>query len=291
MTDKAPKTKAPASQTPPFASETPSPAGDGKTRFICALQSTGRVGKSTAIQSLASYLDFAGVPWAGVDADPEHTSFSNAFASVAHFPLSTPESLDQIFRHADSAPVCLADFPAGATETILDHLKRRQVLTGFRERSIRMTILLFASPDPTAEASFRAVFTALRGQADFILVQNDARFSSARFAGSRAAQTLAELGAPTLTLPALSSFTLREVAQAEGKLRRRLSLAEARQHVGTDSRLDLDYFINRVWAQWEDQAALIVPDAQLIAHRLERVAEPAAAGRGAYDEFADPLDL
>ena len=284
MTDKASRTKAPAS-------EAPSPSLC-KTRFICALQSTGRVGKSTAIQSLASYLDFAGVPWAGVDADPEHRTFSSAFPDVAHFPLSSPESLDQIFRHADSAPVCLADFPAGSTETILDHLKRRQVLTGFAERGVKMTVLLFSSPDPTAEASFRAVFTTLQTQVDFIVVQNDARFSSARFAGSPAGKALAELGAPTVILPALSSFSLREVAQAESKLRRRLSLSEARGHVGTDSRLDLDYFINQVWAQWEQHAALIVPDVKLIQHRLERAEGPAAAAKGAaYDEFADPLDL
>lgn len=291
MSDKATKTKTPASQTAPAANEIPSPAAC-KTRFICALQSTGRVGKSTAIQSLASYLDFAGVTWDGVDADPEHRSFSSAFPDVAHFPLTSPENLDRIFRHADSAPVCLADFPAGSTETILDHLKRRQVLTGFAERGVRITVLLFASPDPTAEASLRAVFTTLKGQVDFIVVQNDARFSSARFADSPAAKTLAELGAPTLSLPALSSFSLREVAQAEAKLRRRLSLAEARGHVGTDSRLDLDYFINQVWAQWEQHAALIVPEAKLIQHRLERAGEPATAAKGAaYDEFADPLDL
>ena len=284
MTDKASRTKTPTSEAP-----SPAPC---KTRFLCALQSTGRVGKSTAIQSLASYLDFAGVPWAGVDADPEHRTFSSAFPDVAHFPLSSPESLDQIFRHADSAPVCLVDFPAGSTENILDHLKRRQVLTGFAERGVKMTVLLFSSPDPTAEASFRAVFTTLKGQVDFILVQNDARFSSARFASSPAGKTLAGLGAPTVTLSALSSFSLREVAQAESKLRRRLSLAEARAHVGTDSRLDLDYFTNQVWAQWEQHAALIVPDAKLIQHRLERATGPATAARGAaYDEFADPLDL
>ncbi len=288
MTDKAPKTKAPASQFPSPANEAAVPC---KTRFLCALQSTGRVGKSTAIQSLASYLDFAGVLWAGVDADPEHRTFSSAFANVAHFPLSTPENLDQIFRHADTAPVSLVDFPAGSTETILDHLKRRQVLVGFGERGVRMTVLLFASPDPTAEASFRAVFATLKGQVDFILVQNDARFSSVRFASSPAAKALAELGAPTVTLPALSSLSLREVAQAEGKLRRRLPLAEARQHVGTDSRLDLDYFTNQVWAQWEEHADLIVPDPKLILHRLERAVEPANAPGAGYDEFADPLDL
>ena len=283
MTDKASRTKVPVS-------EVPSPSLC-KTRFICALQSTGRVGKSTAIQSLASYLKFAGVTWDGVDDDPDHRSFSSASPDVAHFPLTSPESLDQIFRHADSAPVCLVDFPAGSTETILDHLKRRQVLTGFAERGVRMTVLLFSSPDPTAEASFRAVFTTLKNQVDFIVVQNDARFSSARFAGSPAGKALAELGAPTVILPALSSLSLREVAQAESKLRRRLTLSEARAHVGTDSRLDLDYFVNQTWAQWEQHTVLLVPDMKLIQHRLERATEPAAAKNAAYDEFADPLDL
>ena len=279
-------------QVQPASTETAQPAASTviKTRFVCALQSTGRVGKSTALQSLASWLDFAGVPWAGVDADPEHTSFSNAFPSVAHFPLTDADSMERIFRHAASRPVCLVDFPAGVTDQVLSHIERRQVLRGFLEKGVRLTVLLFASPDPTAEASLRAVYTALKGKADFVVIRNDARFSATRFEESALARTLAEQGVPTLSLPALSSFTLREVAQAESKLRRRVSLAEARGHVGTDSRLDLDYFINQVWAQWEDSAALIVPDQSLIQQRLERATEPAAKG-AAYDEFADPLDL
>lgn len=289
---KTESTPADPDQGPTVSTETAQPAASTaiKTRFVCALQSTGRVGKSTALQSLASWLDFAGVPWAGVDADPEHTSFSNAFPSVAHFPLTDADSMERIFRHAASRPVCLVDFPAGVTDLVLSHIERRQVLRGFLEKGVRLTVLLFASPDPTAEASLRAVYTALKGKADFVVIRNDARFSAARFEESALARTLAEQGMPTLSLPALSSFTLREVTQAESKLRRRISLAEARGHVGTDSRLDLDYFINQVWAQWEDDAALIVPDQGLIQQRLERSTEPVAKG-AAYDEFADPLDL
>ena len=263
---------------------------DLKTRFVCALQSTGRVGKSTALQGIASWLEFAGVPWAGVDADPEHTTFSDVFTSVAHFPLTTADSLDKIFRHADYRPVCLVDFPAGATDQLLDHIERRQVLAGFREKGVRMTVLLFASPDPTAEESFRRVFTALRGEVDFMLVHNDARYSSARFDASRAAATLADLATPPVTLPARSTLTLREVAAAEAKLRRRLSLAEAREHVGTDSRLDLDYFTGRVWQQLEDCAERIVPDPAAIGRRVERAGSQSVRA-AAYDRFTDPLDL
>ncbi len=279
--------KSPSLESVPVAGE-PVAAAYHST-LICALQSTGRIGKSTSTQVIASWLDFAGVKWSGVDADPEHTTFSEYFMRVTHHPVTAQSSLDTIFRNAGKhGPVSLADFPAGATRLVLDHLEARQTLDALDARGVRLVVLLFGSPDPTAEASLREVVMALRDRVKYVLIRNDARFSSEKFDASPVAERLRARGAPTLTLPVLSPLTLKEVAGLENQFKRRLTWAEAREHVGTDSHFDLDNVFVQVASQCEDAAATLLPDAGLIQRRVERKPELA---RRTLDKFSDPLDF
>ena len=282
------------SKKPPFAEPVAAPAQprDAVARqatMICALQSTGRIGKSTSTQVIASWLEFAGIRWTGVDADPEHTNFSEYFMRVDRQPITSAGSLDSIFRNAGrNTPVTLVDFPAGATRTVLDHLETRQTLDALDARGVGLVILLFGSPDPTAEGSLREVVTALRDRARYVLIRNDARFPSDKFDASPVAQRLRERGVPTITLPPLSPLTLREVAGLENQFKRRLTWAEARGHVGTDSHFDLDNVFRRVAAQCEDAAEVLLPDPALVQKRVERMPE---TERRSLDKFSDPLDF
>ena len=280
--------KKPSSADPVPAADEPGVPAVTST-LICALQSTGRIGKSTSIQVIASWLDFAGVKWSGVDADPEHTNFSEYFMRVDPLPVTTPGSLDSIFRNAGKAtPVTLIDFPAGMTRTILDHLEARQTLDALATRGVRLVVLLFGSPDPTAEGSLREVATALRDRVKYVLIRNDARFSSDKFNASPVAERLRTRGTPTISLPVLSPLTLKEVAALENQFKRRLTWAEARTHVGTDSHFDLDNVFQQVAVQCEDAAAVLLPDVELIQKRVERRPEMA---RRSLDKFSDPLDF
>ena len=257
--------------------------------MICAMQSTGRVGKSTSTQVIASWLEFAGIRWSGVDADPEHTNFSEYFMRVDRQPITTAGSLDSIFRNAGrNNPVTLVDFPAGSTRTVLDHIDTRQTLDALDARGVGLVVLLFGSPDPTAEGSLREAVTALRDRARYVLIRNDARFSSDKFDASPVAQRLRERGVPTITLPPLSPLTLREVAGLENQFKRRLTWAEARSHVGTDSHFDLDNVFRRVAAQCEDAAEVLLPDPAMIQRRVERLPDNE---RQALDKFPAPLDF
>ena len=286
---KKPAPGEPAAPNAPAIAAVPPADPTAASTLICALQSTGRIGKSTSTQVIASWLDFAGIKWGGVDADPEHTTFSEYFMRVTHQPITTPSSLDSIFRHAGkSTPVSLADFPAGSTRMILDHFEARQTLDALDARGVQLVVLLFGSPDPTAEASLREVVMALRDRARYVLVRNDARFSSEKFDASPVAERLRARGAPTLTLPVLSPLTLREVAGLENQFKRRLTWAEAREHVGTDSHFDLDNVFQQVAAQCEDAAGVLLPDAGLVQRRVER--KPVGVRR-TVDKFSDPLDF
>ncbi len=257
--------------------------------LICALQSTGRIGKSTSLQVITSWLDYAGIRWSGADADPEHTNFSDYFMRVDRLPITAPSSLDTIFRNAgQNAPITLVDFPAGSTRTVLDHLEARQTLNALDARRVGMVVLLFGSPDPTAESSLRDVVTTLRDRVKYVLIRNDARFSSAKFDASPVGERLRARGTPTVALPMLSPLTLKEVAGFETQFKRRLTWAEAREYVGTDSRFDLDNVFRRVAAQCEDAASVLLPDEGLVQRRIERKPE---SQREALDKFSDPLDF
>ena len=271
----------------PPADEPAAPARS--STLICALQSTGRIGKSTSLQVITSWLDFAGIKWGGADADPEHTNFSDYFMRVDRQPITAPSSLDAIFRNAgQNAPVTLVDFPAGATRTVLDHLEARQTLNALDARGVGMVVLLFGSPDPTAESSLRDVVSTLRDRVKYVLIRNDARFSSAKFDASPVAERLRARGTPTIALPMLSPLTLREVAAFETQFKRRLTWAEARDHVGTDSHFDLDNVFRQVAAQCEDAAGVLLPDAGLVRKQIERKPE---SKRETLDKFSDPLDF
>ena len=283
----------PMSKKPPYAEPVAAPiqrdATARQATLICAMQSTGRIGKSTSTQVIASWLEFAGIKWTGVDADPEHTNFSEYFMRVDRQPITAAGSLDAIFRNAGrNTPVTLVDFPAGATRMVLDHLETRQTLDALDARGVGLVVLLFGSPDPTAEGSLREVVTALRDRARYVLIRNDARFSSEKFDNSPVGQRLRDRGVPTITLPPLSPLTLREVAGLENQFKRRLTWAEARGHVGTDSHFDLDNVFRRVAAQCEDAAEVLLPDATLIQKRVERMPENE---RQSLDKFSDPLDF
>ncbi len=281
------------SKKPSFAEPVAAPETTAATArqatMICAMQSTGRIGKSTSTQVIASWLEFAGIKWSGVDADPEHTNFSEYFMRVDRQPITAPGSLDAIFRNAGHhTPVTLVDFPAGATRTVLDHLETRQTLDALDARGVGIVVLLFGSPDPTAESSLREVVTALRDRVKYVLIRNDARFSSEKFNASPVAERLRARGVPTITLPQLSPLTLKEVAGLENQFKRRLTWAEARSHVGTDSHFDLDNVFRRVAAQCEDAAGVLLPDPALIQRRVERMPENE---RRSLDKFSDPLDF
>jgi hypothetical protein len=49
------------------------------SRFITCTQSTGRVGKSTVAEGLITWMRYAGIDFAAVDADSQHQSLSRRY--------------------------------------------------------------------------------------------------------------------------------------------------------------------------------------------------------------------
>ena len=156
-----------------------------RSRWLACTQSTGRVGKSTAAEGIITWLRYAGVAYAAYDADGEHRTLSSRYPDdVEKFDAAanSPEEFSRLLeRISEDFPVTLVDFPAQATRFLLSSVKHFRMVEIFGRRGIRPTLLIFAADDPTAMASASQTIGFFDSAADYILIENPARFSSVDF--------------------------------------------------------------------------------------------------------------
>jgi hypothetical protein len=260
-------------------------------RFITCFQSSGRIGKSTALEGILAWADFAGVPIAAVDCDAEHLTLSKRFPEAVFVDAtkSNDEFLQLILSLPDT-PLALADFPAQATDFLLKAMESLRVLDALDQRGTRMTILMFAADDPTATASMAKTYRVLGDRVDYLLVKNPARFRSQIFDESPLAEVFRKNEVPVLELPAVTTTTLQQIAIASAQRKKHLTFSEAAKLPGLHQmcRFEIEHFLNRVFVQCEDAAPILVPDPAFIKTRVTRLADRLAALP--VDEF-QPLNI
>jgi hypothetical protein len=260
-------------------------------RFITCFQSSGRIGKSTMLEGILAWASFAGVPAAIVDCDGEHLTLSKRFPEAAF--VNATHSRDEFLQLMSSmpdSPLSVADFPAQATEFLLDSMQSLRVLDALESNGTRMTVLMFAADDPTATASMAKTYRALGHRVDYIVVKNSARFRSQLFDESSLAQLFHQNKVPVIELPAITATTLQQINAASAERKRHLTFVEA---VNLSSlqplcRYEIEHFLNRVYIQCEDAARVLVPDSALIKNKVTRLADRLAAKP--VDEFS-PLNI
>jgi hypothetical protein len=259
-------------------------------RFITCFQSSGRIGKSTMLEGVLAWAAFAGVPAAIVDCDAEHRTLSKRYPE-ANFVDATRSRDDflQLVTSMPDSPMSVADFPAQATEFLLDSMQSLRVLDTLESNRTRMTVLMFAADDPTATASMAKTYRALGTRVDYIVVKNPARFRSQHFDESSLAAWFRRAQMPVVEIPTLTATTLQAVASASAEKRQHLTYVEAAKAVSIPQicRFEIEYFLNRILTQCEDAARLLVPDPATIKNKVFRPEKPAAV---AIDEFA-PLNV
>lgn len=259
-------------------------------RLITCFQSSGRIGKSTALEGILAWARFAGIPIAAVDCDAEHRTLSKRFPK-AHFVDATRSNNEflQLVMELPDAPMAVADFPAQATDFILNAVESLRVLDAFEAREIRMTVLMFAADDPTAQASLAKTYRALGDRADYLLVKNLARYRSRLFDESALAELFRRNNVPVLELPPITATTLEAIEVASAEQRRHLTFAEAAETVSIPQicRYELQFFQNRIYTQCEDYASILVPQSTAILNKVNR---PASKTRQPIDEF-NPLAI
>jgi hypothetical protein len=245
-----------------------------KARLICPLQSTGRVGKSTACEAVLSWAKWAAVDCVAIDADDEHRTLSQRFgdaqlmAEVAREASAFKELVEAVA--AVPAPLMVADFPAQATAFLLEQIEALRVLDVLDEAGVRMTVMLFPADDESAQRSLAAAVKQLGERVDYLLVRSPARYRTEQFDRSKAAAKLVGYGAEEIYLPVITRSTLEEVATASRAAGRMLPWAEAAPKLGTASRFELEAWTNKVRAQCEEAMRILVPDPELVTRRVER---------------------
>jgi hypothetical protein len=260
-------------------------------RFITCFQSSGRIGKSTMLEGILAWASFAGVPAAIVDCDAEHRTLSKRFPE-ANFVDATRSRDDflQLVTSMPDSPMSVADFPAQATEFLLDSMQSLRVLDALENNGTRMTVLMFAADDPTATASMAKTFRALGNRVDYIVVKNPARFRSQHFDESSLAELFRQKKVPVIQLPAITATTLQQINAASAERKKHLTLAEAVKISSLHAmcRFEIEHFLNRVYVQCEDAAEILVPDTKLIQNCVKHLADRLASKP--VDEFS-PLNI
>ena len=243
------------------------------------------------MEGILAWANFAGVPAAIVDCDGEHLTLSKRFPEAAFVDATrSRDEFLQLMSSMPDSPLSVADFPAQATEFLLDSMQSLRVLDALESNGTRMTVLMFAADDPTATASMAKTYRALGNRVDYVVVKNPARFRSRLFDESSLAELFRQNGVPVIELPAVTATTLKQIDNASAEKRRHLTFVEAVKMPSflAMCRFEIDHFINRLYVQCEDAARVLVPDTAMIQNRVVRLADRLAAMP--VDEF-QPLNI
>ena len=110
---------------------------------------------------------------------------------------------------------------------------------------------------------------AFGDRADYLLIENPARFKSDGFHTTKLGKWFADRGTPTVVIPEVLESTIAAWENLERKLKRYLPLAEACDHpeLNEFQQAELQFMRDRMCAQFEAHAGRILPDVSLIQNR------------------------
>jgi hypothetical protein len=225
------------------------------------------------------------------DCDGEHLTLSKRFPEAAFVDATrSRDEFLQLMTSMPDSPLSVADFPAQATEFLLDAMQSLRVLDALEGNGTRMSVLMFAADDPTATASMAKTYRALGDRVDYIVVKNPARFRCRLFDESALAELFRQNRVPVIELPAVTATTLQQINTASAERKRHLTFVEAVEihSLHAMCRFEIEHFLNRIYVQCEDAARVLVPDLALVKNKVTRLANRLAAKP--VDDFS-PLNI
>jgi hypothetical protein len=253
-----------------------------ETRLFASFLSLGRIGKSTLSQALITWAGYAGIPVAAIDADEEHRTLHKWYGDSAPlFPFRQKEDLMPIIGAAGNNPLEVLDCPAQATDAFLAAMEDFNGLAALAHRKVRLTVALFASDDRVALLATQKIILTLGDEVDYLIVKNPARYKSETFDKSTIPGLIPN--ARTITIPAITGYTMQAVDTAVKAQRKALTFGEALEFVPIECRMELEAWLNKMFCQFEDAADVLVPSADLIQNRVHRT--PQAAKKVFASEF------
>src|SRR5262249_37964796 len=178
-------------------------------RTITSLQSTGRIGRSTLKQGLISWFSFAGIEFNAIDADPEHHTLSSWYPDLTDKkPYREEQDLLPILNTAGVAPVQIVDFPSQETQSLLRAFEHFNAIKLFESKNTRLPIFVFPRDKRAAMLSAHQIISSFDSHADYVIVENPARFTSRVFYHSKLPEMLEKFNARTIQIPRITAGTM-----------------------------------------------------------------------------------
>jgi hypothetical protein len=248
------------------------------------LQSTGRIGRSTLKQGLISWFSYAGIEFNAIDADPEHHTLSSWYPDLTDKkPYNDENDLLPILNAVGETGVQLIDFPSQETQSILRAFEHFNALELFAAKNTRLTVFIFASDERAAMVSAHQIISSFDSSADYVIVENPARFTSGVFFHSKLPELLERFNAPTIQIPRITQTTIAVLDDASKQLKKAVTFREAEPALEIGSRFELENWRNRLFAQFEDIADLLLQSPDQIRKKIERPKQKKLAPIDPYD--------
>lgn len=245
---------------------------DVKSRLVAPVQSIGRCGKSTLLQLVFQYLTESKVETSLIDCDDQHSTLQKWYPEIALMGFKRAGDLARLFEYAGESPSELIDFPAQATSEILEAFRAFQVERLFAEKGIALTIPIFASNEPAAMVSAAKIHAETKGFADYILVENPAKFASNLFDESKLATVMFK-DAPRIRIPALSTHTVEAIQKKGVELRKSLTFADAVAVLPIAARMETQHWMARIFDQFNGFKELLTADPAAVRNDFRPVEE------------------
>ncbi len=236
-------------------------------RLLIPLMLRGNIGKSVLLALLAQWLTQRGIPWAGVDWDNDHQSFSRLFPDEVRLHQLGEEPEGDVLKqlrccHAHS--LFLADPRAHLSDIIIRSWKMVRFPEAFAGEGGRITVLLFPGEDLETLTDIDRTVGLLGNSVDYIVVKNRARAPRTRmYDGSALESDLLALGAELLEIPVLLSMARNHLAALEAEVGRGVTHVEAiaNKQLPLDSmvRLILEDWIKGIFRRLDALAPLLLP--------------------------------
>src|SRR6201995_5914181 len=219
-----------------------------------------------------------------IDADPEHRTLSSWYPDLTdRNPYHDENDLLPILNTVGEAGVQLIDFPSQETQSILRAFQHFNALELFAAKNIRLTVFIFASDERAAMASAHQIISSFDSSADYVIVENPARFTSGVFFHSKLPELLEQFHAPTIQIPRITQTTIAILDDASKQLKKSLTFREAEPVLEIGSRFELEHWRNRLFAQFEDIADFLLPSRELIQKKVERSRQKKLTAIDPYD--------
>jgi len=218
-----------------------------------------------------SWFSYAGIEFNAIDADPEHHTLSSWYPDITdRKPYRDENHLLPILNTIGEAPVQLIDFPSQETQSILRAFEHFNAFELFAAKNTRPTVFIFASDERAAMLSAHQIITAFESQADYVIVENPARFTCQVFYHSKLPEILKTFNAPTIQIPRITAATMETLDGASKQMKKALTFREAEPVLEMGSRFELEHWRNRLFVQFEDIADVLLQSPELIQKKVER---------------------